>query len=277
VEIIQALLLGIVQGLTEFLPISSSAHLIVVRLLIGGPEPALAFDLALHLGTLVAVLTFFWRDLFGMALALPRALLAGRLLHDPEARLALLILAGSVPAGLVGLIFGDLIEAVFHQEAGLRQSLVIIALMLMVLAVLLWVVERQAEHRRDIKDLTWADTVLIGAAQALALVPGVSRSGSTITAGLWLGLTRPAAARYSFLLGTPIILLAGLKEGVAVVQAGLLAATGLPFVVGFLASAVVGYLCIKFLIQYLQFRTMTVFVVYRLIVGGGLLLFSLTR
>jgi undecaprenyl-diphosphatase len=277
VEIIQALLLGIVQGLTEFLPISSSAHLIVVRLLIGGPEPALAFDLALHLGTLVAVLGFFWRDLFGMALALPRALLAGRLLDDPQARLALLIVAGSVPAGVVGLIFGDLIEAVFHQEAGLRQSLVIIALMLILLAGLLWVVERQAERRRDIKDLSWGDTVLIGVAQALALVPGVSRSGSTITAGLFVGLTRPAAARYSFLLGTPIILLAGLKEGVTVVQAGLLAATGLPFAVGFLASAVVGYFCIKYLLRFLQFRTMTVFVVYRLILGVGLLLVSLMR
>jgi undecaprenyl-diphosphatase len=277
IELLQALILGVVQGLTEFLPISSSAHLILVRQVVGGPEPPLAFDLALHLGTLVAVLSYFWRDLLGMALALPCGLLAGRPLADPRSRLALYIIVGCLPVGLVGLLFGDVIEATFHTTAGARASLVIIAVAMIALALLLWLAERLAAHHREIKDLTPRDTIIIGLAQALALVPGVSRSGSTITAGLFVGLARPAAARYSFLLGAPVTLLAGLVEIGRVVRAGFPPDQLLPFLVGTVSSAVVGYFCIKYLLRYLQSRTTAIFIVYRLVLGVVVLIVALAR
>jgi undecaprenyl-diphosphatase len=276
-DIIQALILGIVQGLTEFLPISSSAHLIIVPLLLGWPQPGLAFDMALHLGTLVAVLSYFRRDLLAMAVALPRGLMTGRPLADLQSRLALFILLGSLPAGVAGLVFQRAIEATFYTDEGLSQSLIVIAFTMIGLALLLALAERLASHRRDLKDLRPIDALVIGIAQAVALVPGVSRSGSTITAGLFAGLTRAAAARYSFLLGTPIILLAALKQIYDVVRAGFPTGEIVPFAAGFITSSIVGYLCIKYLLRYLQVRTMTVFVVYRLFLGLGLLVFILVR
>ena len=276
-DLLQAIVLGIVQGLTEFLPISSSAHLIIVPLLLGWPQPGLAFDMALHLGTLVAVFSYFWRDLAAMALALPRGLRAGRPLADPHARLAAWLIAGSIPAGLGGLLFENAIEQHFYTDAGLERGLVVIALAMILLALLLWLAERAATNARDLKEIRLRDALVIGLAQALALVPGVSRSGSTLTAGLMCGLTRPAAARFSFLLGTPLILLAGLKQLVDLARAGLSAGDYLPFAVGFLSSAVVGYLCIAFLLRYLQVRTTAVFIVYRLLLGAGLLVMSLAR
>ncbi len=276
-DLLQAIVLGIVQGLTEFLPISSSAHLIIVPLLLGWPQPGLAFDMALHLGTLVAVFAYFWRDLAAMALALPRSLRAGRPLADPHARLAVWLIAGSIPAGLAGLLFENAIEQRFYTDAGLEGGLVVIALAMILLALLLWLAERAAASTRDLKDIRLRDALVIGLAQALALVPGVSRSGSTLTAGLMCGLTRPAAARFSFLLGTPLILLAGLKQLVDLARAGLSAGDYLPFAVGFLSSAVVGYLCIALLLRYLQVRTTAVFIGYRLLLGAGLLVMSLAR
>ena len=276
-DLLQAVVLGIVQGLTEFLPISSSAHLIIVPLLLGWPQPGLAFDMALHLGTLVAVFSYFWRDLAAMALALPRGLRAGRPLADPHARLAVWLIAGSIPAGLAGLLFESTIEQRFYTDAGLERGLVVIALAMILLALLLWLAERAAASARDLKDIRLRDALVVGLAQAVALVPGVSRSGSTLTAGLMCGLTRPAAARFSFLLGTPLILLAGLKQLVDVARSGLSAGDYLPFAAGFMSSAVVGYLCIAFLLRYLQVRTTAVFIVYRLLLGAGLLVMSLAR
>lgn len=276
-DLVQALILGILQGLTEFLPISSSAHLIIVPALLGWRTPGLAFDLALHLGTLVAVISYFWRDLLGMALALPRGLASGRPLADPDSRLALLLMAGGVPAGITGLLFESVIQDVFHTEAGLRQGLMVIAIAMIALALLLWMAERRADHRREIKDVTLWDALFVGVAQALALAPGVSRSGATMTAGLFAGLSRPAAARFSFLLGTPIILAAGLKETATILRDGLPGGEGLPFLIGFLASAIVGYLCITVLLRFLQTRTMAIFIVYRIVFGVSLLVFSLLR
>ena len=276
-DLLQAVVLGIVQGLTEFLPISSSAHLIIVPLLLGWPQPGLAFDMALHLGTLVAVFSYFWRDLTAMALALPRGLRAGRPLADPHARLAIWLIAGSIPAGLAGLLLENAVEQHFYTDAGLERGLVVIAVAMILLALLLWLAERAAANARDLKDIRLRDALVIGLAQAVALVPGVSRSGSTLTAGLMCGLTRPAAARFSFLLGTPLILLAGLKELVDVARSGLSAGDYLPFAAGFMSSAVVGYLCIAFLLRYLQVRTTAIFVVYRLLLGAGLLVMSLAR
>ena len=276
-DLLQAVVLGIVQGLTEFLPISSSAHLIIVPLLLGWPQPGLAFDMALHLGTLVAVFSYFWRELAAMALALPRGLRAGRPLADPHARLAVWLIAGSIPAGLAGLLLENAVEQHFYTDAGLERGLIVIAVAMILLALLLWLAERAAANARDLKDIRLRDALVIGLAQAVALVPGVSRSGSTLTAGLMCGLTRPAAARFSFLLGTPLILLAGLKQLVDVARSGLSAGDYLPFAAGFMSSAVVGYLCIAFLLRYLQVRTTAIFVVYRLLLGAGLLVMSLAR
>jgi undecaprenyl-diphosphatase len=276
-DLLQAIVLGAVQGLTEFLPISSSAHLIIVPALLGWPQPGLEFDMALHLGTLVAVFSYFWRDLLAMALALPRSLVAGRPMGDPQSRLALLIIIGCIPAGLAGVLFEDRIKAQFYSDAGLDIGLLVIAATLIVLGLLLWLADRLAAHLRELKDLRWRDAIVIGLAQALALIPGVSRSGSTITAGLFVGLSRPAAARFSFLLGTPLILAAGLKQVLDLAQAGLGALSLSALLAGFLTSAVVGYLCIAFLLRYLATRTTTVFAVYRLALGLGVLIFALSR
>lgn len=276
-DLLQAVVLGIVQGLTEFLPISSSAHLIVVPLLLGWPQPGLAFDMALHLGTLVAVFSYFWHDLIQMAIALPRGLRNGRPLADPSSRLAIFLVLGSLPAGLAGLLFERAITERFYTDQGLQGSLIVIAYTMIGLAALLWLAERRAASRRELKDVRFADALLIGLAQAAALVPGVSRSGSTITAGLSLGLSRPAAARFSFLLGLPIIFLAGLKQMFDLVRSGTVPGELLPFVVGFISSAIVGYLCIKALLRYLQVRSTTIFVVYRIFFGLFLLALAVGR
>lgn len=276
-DLLQAVVLGIVQGLTEFLPISSSAHLIVVPLLLGWPQPGLAFDMALHLGTLVAVFSYFWHDLIQMAIALPRGLRNGRPLADPNSRLAIFLVLGSLPAGLAGLLFERAITERFYTDQGLQGSLIVIAYTMIGLAALLWLAERRAASRRELKDVRFADALLIGLAQAAALVPGVSRSGSTITAGLSLGLSRPAAARFSFLLGLPIIFLAGLKQMFDLVRSGTVPGELLPFVVGFISSAIVGYLCIKALLRYLQVRSTTIFVVYRIFFGLFLLALAVGR
>lgn len=276
-DLLQAVVLGIVQGLTEFLPISSSAHLIVVPLLLGWPQPGLAFDMALHLGTLVAVFSYFWRDLVQMAIALPRGLRSGRPLAEPSSRLAILLILGCLPAGLAGLLFERAITERFYTDQGLQGGLIVIACTMVGLAVLLWLAEWRAANRRELEDVRLGDALLIGLAQAAALVPGVSRSGSTLTAGLSLGLSRPAAARFSFLLGLPIIFLAGLKQMFDLARSGTAPGELLPFAAGFLSSAIVGYLCIKVLLRYLQVRSTAVFIVYRILFGLSLLFLALGR
>ncbi|MDP9469608.1 MAG: undecaprenyl-diphosphatase UppP [Chloroflexota bacterium] len=279
-SLLEAVVLGVVQGLTEFLPISSSAHLILVPWLLGWDEPGLQFDAALHLGTLIAVFAYFWHDLFGMALALPRALTRVHLLlRDPEsgsatdhqARLALLIAVGTIPGLLAGLAGQGVIEDFFHNEAHRTQTIVLIAILLAALALLLWLAERTAGHKRDIYHLTWRDALTIGLAQATALLPGVSRSGSTLTAGLFQGLRRADAARFSFLLGTPLVLAAASKAVLDAVQAGMSGSEARAFMVGGLTSALVGFAAIWGLLRFLQRASTLVFIVYRLLLAAGLL------
>ena len=276
-DVLQALILGIIQGAAEFLPISSSAHLIVVPYLFGWPQPGLAFSMVLHLGTLTAVISYFLRDFLNMAGALARGVASGRPWAEPDSRLALLLLLGSVPAGLIGLFFADMIEERFYTEAGLRQGLFVIGVMLVIVALLLLLAERVSKQELGVKDIGVRRVLVIGVAQALALVPGVSRSGSTITAGLFTGLTRPAAAEFSFLLGTPIIAVAALKKVLDFARSSPEPPDLLPYLIGFLASAVVGYLSIKYLIQFLRSRTTLVFIVYRIILGLALMALALLR
>lgn len=278
IELFQAVVLGIVQGLTEFLPISSSAHLVLIPWLFGWRNPGLTFDVALHIGTLSAVLLYFRRDLLGIASALVRGALARAPLAEPDARLGLLIVAGSIPAAIAGLLADRPIDDFFHRPDAQEQALAIIAAMLIALGLLLALAERSAKHLRPLKDIGPRDAIVIGLAQMTALIPGVSRSGSTLTAGLFLNLRREDAARFSFLLSLPVTAGAALKKTADVVVAGSLApADRLPFVVGILTSGLVGFACIAFLLRYLQRASTLVFTAYRLAFGILILILLAVR
>ncbi len=269
-------MLGLVQGLTEFLPISSSAHLIIVPWLFGWNNRALnslQFDVALHMGTLLAVLVYFAADWRRLIAAFVQSVLERRIGSDPDRRLAWYIIFATVPAFVVGVLAESQIDEVFHDPNNLRGGLLIIAVMMIVMGALLLLAERIGKHAIELKNITLGTAIGIGVAQALALVPGVSRSGSTITTGLFLGLKREAAARFSFLLSTPIVLGVGLKklydllQGTETIPADQIGG----FVVGFLAAAISGFLCIFFLMRYLQRRSTAPFIWYRFMLGIALL------
>jgi len=256
-DLLQAVVLGAVQGLTEFLPVSSSGHLILVPWLLGWEDPGKVFDVALHFGTLVALLGYYWRTWLGL------------LLHDHR-RLAYLIL-GSIPGGVIGLAGSDYIE----QQFGKPYQ---IALGLIVFGALLYVADHLGKKVRDDEDFDWRDALLIGTAQALALFPGVSRSGITITAGLALGFRRDCAATFSFMLATPITGGAALWAGAKLLRGGIPAAERVPplaWVTGVVVSAVVGLLVIHALLSFVRTRSYTPFVVYRVLAGMGVLLWVL--
>jgi undecaprenyl-diphosphatase len=277
-SVMKAVVLGAVQGLSEFLPISSSAHLVLVPWLLGWQDPGLTFDVALHIGTFVAVLLYFWRDVWRMAAAVGRGVLAGRPFAAPDASLAALVVLGSIPGAVVGFIGDDPIDAFFHRPDAARPALAIIAIALILLGLLMAVAERSAKHLRPLSDVTLRDALIVGAAQTLALVPGVSRSGSTITAGLFLNLRRETAARFSFLLALPITAGAALKKSLDVaLKTGLAPGDRLPFAVGILTAGLVGYACIAFLLRYLQRGSTLVFTIYRVVVGVLVLVLLFVR
>jgi len=287
ITILQAIILGIVQGLTEYIPISSSAHLIIVPWLFNWRDPALtslAFDVALHLGTLVAVLLFFAADWARLIRAGWASLVERKIGTDPDRRLAWLLIIGCIPGGIVGVLLESKIDRWFHQANIPISStaILILAAIIVLMAFALLAAERFARHVREIDSISLRDTLIIGVAQALAVFPGVSRSGSTITAGLALGLKREAAARFSFLLGAPIIAGAGLKSAWDLYQQAQ-AGAGLPqtdwilFGAGFLAAAVSGYLCIRWLLGYLQKNSTNGFVYYRWILAGLIVAVVLIR
>ena len=258
---LQVTVLALVQGLTEFLPISSSAHLVLVPVLSGWQDQGLAFDVAVHVGTLAAVVAYFHQELAAMAGAWRRSLRSGA--AGPEARLAWAVLFATVPAGLAGLAFKDYIEL------QLRSPLVI-AWATIGFGVLLGWADLAGRRRRDEHQIAWFDVLVIGCAQALALIPGTSRSGITITAGLALGLSRQGAARFSFLLSIPIIALAGGYEVFGLLQRPTEAHWGV-LILGSLLSAFSAYLCIHLFLGLLDRIGMLPFVIYRLALGGALL------
>lgn len=285
--ILQALILGIVQGLTEFIPISSSAHLIIVPWLLGWSDAlltSLSFDVALHLGTLLALLSYFASDWLRLIKAWCASIRERRVGNDLDRRLAWYLLIGSIPGGLVGLMAESQIVRYFHQPNTPLSLAALIAMALIVagVALALFLAERLAKHSRRLENLSIKDAIWIGLAQALAVFPGVSRSGSTITAGLALGLERAAAARFSFLLSAPIIAGAGLKTLLDLLQEAQAgtgpAALNWPlFAVGILSASISGYLCIKYLLQYLQKNTTNLFVYYRWGLALVILLVALMR
>jgi undecaprenyl-diphosphatase len=253
VTLARAILLGILQGLGEFLPISSSGHLIVVPWLFGWPDSGLSFDVALHLGTLFAVAAAFWRDWLRLIAAFFRALPEGRVLADPDARLLVYLALASIPGALAGLLLESWAETVFRSAA-------LVATMMAVMGLVLWLADRRA-NRDTGTSVSLRDALLIGCAQALAIVPGTSRSGATIAAALFLGQRREAAARFSFLLALPI------TAGAALVKVPLLFRNGsdpLPVLAGMVAAAISGFLAIRLLLSYVRTRTYTPFVLYRL-------------
>lgn len=278
IELWKAIVLGAVQGVTELLPISSSAHLVLVPWLSGWPNPGLTFDVALHLGTLAAVLIYFWHDLWGMLTALLRGIATRRPLAEPNSRLALYVIVASLPGAFFGALLDSRIEERFHVENASSGALLAIAAALIVMGLLLAVAERVALHRRALADLGWRDALVVGVAQAFALLPGVSRSGTTITTGLFLGMQCETAARFSFLLSAPITGGAALKKSYDLSKGGGLADDErLPFLVGILTAGLVGYACIAWLLRYLQRATTIVFTVYRVLLGVLVIVLVLVR
>jgi undecaprenyl-diphosphatase len=257
--------LGITQGITEFAPVSSSGHLILVPWLFGwsilnNPELNKTFDVALHIGTLVGALIYFWRDVIRYLRAWVRSIRA-RSVHGVDERLAWALIIGTIPGALAGALFEGFITDTLGQPW-------LIAVMLAVFGVVLYVVDRLAPIRRSFDDVTIRDGLTLGIAQAVALQPGVSRSGVTITAARAVGLDRPSAARFSFLLSLPIIAGAGLFKGIDLAKSGLPAGMAAPFVAGMIASAISGFLVIWFLLAYLRRRDFALFMWYRIAVAA---------
>lgn len=259
-DILQIIVLALVQGLTEFLPISSSAHLILVPILTGWDDQGLAFDVAVHVGTLSAVVIYFRKEISQMFFAWIDSL-KGR--HTEDSRLAWGVLIGTIPVGLVGLLLKDYISG------NLRTELVIAATTI-IFGLLLWYADWSGKRNRDEHSLSIKDIIIIGCAQAIALIPGTSRSGITITAGLMLGLTAPAAARFSFLLSIPVIVLAGGVETLDYLEVASVGDIN-DLIIGALISAVSAYTCIHYFLMLLEKVGMTPFVIYRLLLGAVLL------
>ena len=264
-ELIQAIVIGIVQGLTEFLPISSSAHLILLPRVLGWDDEFIlspAFTVMLHLGTLVALLVYFWRDLLRYAAAGLAVLRDRRVGTDPERKMAVLLAASVIPAALVGVVLEDFVDTFF------REQLLVVCGLLVVGAAILFVAERAARHSREMSELRVRDALAIGLAQALALFPGISRSGITISAGLFLGLKREAAARFAFLMGTPIIAGAGLWKSRELLDGSVGAFDPLVLAAGMIAAAVSGLLAIALLLAFLRRYSTDVFGLYRVIAAA---------
>lgn len=255
--IFQAVVLGVVQGLAELLPISSSAHLALTPYFFGWTDPGLAFDVALHLGTLIALVWYFRAEWIDMTRSAWRIARTRRIETVHDRRLVFLVVA-TIPAGVGGLLLEDLAETTFRSPT-------VIGTTLLVMGVLLWAIDRWSARTRGLEDVTMRDAVIVGCAQVLALVPGVSRSGSTITAGRLLQLDRPSAARFSFLMSMPITLAAViLKVPDAVRTDGVSA----PLVAGVLAAAVSSWLAITVLLRYVSKRSFGVFAVYRVLLAA---------
>ena len=262
-SLIHIIVLALVQGLTEFLPISSSAHLIMVPVLSDWPDQGLAFDVAVHVGTLIAVVWYFRNDVIRMVRDWSGSCRQRQ--QVGESRLAWAVIWGTVPVAVAGLLLHDLVDTVFRNP-------LVIAWATIGFGLLLWVADLVGKRQRDEHHLSWRDVVVIGMAQALALIPGTSRSGITMTAGLFMGLTREAAARFSFLLSIPTILMAGGYKGIQLISEAA-PVDWLAMIIAVVLAALTAYLCIHLFLKLLERIGMLPFVLYRLLLGGVLLYF----
>lgn len=261
-EIFYAIIAGVIQGLTEFLPVSSSGHLVLFHDLFNFDLPDnVAFDVVLHLGTLAALLLFFWRDVIRYLAAFFKSFVRWNVRTDIDQRLAWYLLLATVPGVIAGALWEDIIDTT------LRNTLVV-AITMIVVGIILFFVDRFSKKQYSLDSITLPGAIGIGVAQALALIPGVSRSGITIIAGLAQKLNREAAARFSFLLSMPIVAGAGIKKAFDLfTTSNSLSGQAIVLAVGFVTSAIVGYLCIKFFLKYVQSHSLAVFAYYRVAVG----------
>jgi undecaprenyl-diphosphatase len=265
---LHAAVLGFIQGLTEVLPISSSAHLILIPWLFGWPESGLTFDVALHLGTLLALLCYFWREVIELVYNFFRGV-TGKGMDTSASRLPFYIIAGTIPAAIVGKTMEGPIEELF------RHKPLVISLLMIAFALLLAFGDTIGSKRWRMENVTLKAALVIGLAQCLALLPGVSRSGITITAALLIGFNRETAARFSFLLSLPIVAGAALLKMLHLFKHGIPAGELQPMLIGIATATVFGYLSLAFLLRLVQNRTLYPFVWYRLMAGGGLILYIL--
>jgi undecaprenyl-diphosphatase len=273
-EIFAAAILGIIQGLTEFLPVSSSAHLILAPWFFGWKPEGISFDVSLHLGTAIAILAFFWKDWVRLALEVIAGLKERAPLGNPDRKLAWFLVVGTLPAMIAGLALEKTVEA------RLRSPLITVFTLTM-FGVLLLIAELKSKQNRTTENFTWADSLWIGFSQAIALIPGVSRSGITISTAMLRDISRTSAARFSFLLSTPVIVGAGLLQGLHLIKAMRHPIEGVTVIqwpvlcVGILAASITGFLCIKFFLRYLQTKSLVPFVIYRFLLAVVVLIYYL--
>jgi undecaprenyl-diphosphatase len=256
--LIQAIILGIIQGITEFLPISSSGHLVLMPHLLGWkipPQDAFAFDVLAQVATIVAVFVYFWQDICEITTAALHGIRQRKPFEDPQARLAWYINLATVPAGIAFLLFNGTFEKAFGNPK-------ITSLFLLVTAILLLIAERVGKRNRDLENINWVDALVIGAFQILAIFPGISRSGVTITGGMMRDLDRPTAARFSFLIAVPLTLAAGLIGIIRLFQIPHFASLIPTYLAGFVAAGIVGYIAIRWLLLFLAHRPLYVFAIY---------------
>jgi len=273
-EIFSAAILGIIQGLTEFLPISSSAHLILVPWFLGWKPEGIVFDVSLHVGTAIAVLAYFWSDWIRLGREVIGGFRQGNLLANPSQKLFWLLVVGTLPAMVVGLALEKTVET------QLRSPLITVFTLVLFGALLMWA-ERKGRQNRTIEQFTWADCIWIGLCQAIALIPGVSRSGVTITAAMFRDSDRQSAARFSFLLSTPVIVGAGILSSLRMVeaarypvpQAAVMNWAILAMATGTLCAATTGFLCIRYFLRYLQSKSFFPFIIYRWILAVVVLIY----
>lgn len=268
--LLQAFFLGIIQGITEFIPVSSTAHLIVAEKLLGVPfdERTFAFSVIVQLGTVLAMLIFFGKDIWQIVKAFLIGVAHGKPFENSDAHLGWLVIVATLPAGIVGFALQKIVQSNFEQpflQAGIR---------LLVTAVLLTSVEYFDKRTRTLASATWKDALTVGLFQVLAIFPGASRSGSTIAGGMVRGFDRPSAARFAFLMSGPILLAAGLYESVSVIIMPNTTEFLPILIVGFVTAAIVGWLAVKWLINYLSKNSMYVFAIYCAVVGALLLIFE---
>ncbi len=266
-DLIISIFLGIVQGLTEFLPISSSGHLVLLHDIFQiGKIDSLTFDVALHLGTLVALVVFFYKDIIKYLKAFLKSFVNWNLKNDLNQKIAWLILISMIPAVFVGYFFEEIIKSVFRASFP-------VAIVLILVSFLFFGAEKYSKKSKDFASLTWQKSLLIGMAQAIALIPGVSRSGITIISGMAFNLKREIAARFSFLMAIPIVFAAAIKKIYDAIQSQIVTEGILIYFLGFLSAAVIGYFCIKYFLRFLQKYSLNWFAVYRIILGVAILIY----
>jgi undecaprenyl-diphosphatase len=263
-SIIRAIVYGVIQGLTEFIPISSTAHIRVVPALLKWGDPGAAYTAVIQIGTLIATLIYFRQDIFFMISGFLNALKTRKFFDDPYSRIFILISFGTIPISVFGLLFKRFIE-------GDARGLYVVSYSLIVLAIILFIAEKISSKKKEFSEITIKDGIIIGLAQVLALIPGSSRSGVTITAGLFCGLKRDVTARFSFLLSVPAVALSGFYELYSERQA-LLNENTISLIIATVVSGVVGYFSIAFLLNFLKTRSNLIFIIYRILLGLIILL-----